>query len=72
MLRRGWHVQRLQDLPAQGSVVTVKLRMSRWRGLVALLNQDRENAARPEISSCRDNLAPRAHRHGAKLAICSS
>lgn len=29
--RHGWHERRLQDLPAQGAGVTVKLRMRRWR-----------------------------------------
>ena len=30
-LRYGWHQWRLQDLPVQGLVVTVKLRVIRWR-----------------------------------------
>jgi transposase len=30
-LRHGWHQRRLQDLPVQGLVVTVKLRVIRWR-----------------------------------------
>ncbi len=29
--RHGWHERRLQDLPAQGAGVTVKLRTRRWR-----------------------------------------
>jgi len=29
--RHGWHERCLQDLPAQGAGVTVKLRMRRWR-----------------------------------------
>jgi len=29
--RHGWHERHLQDLPAQGSTVTVKLRLRRWR-----------------------------------------
>ena len=30
-LRHGWHQRRLQDLPVQGVVVTVKLGVIRWR-----------------------------------------
>jgi hypothetical protein len=29
--RHGWHERHLQDLPAQGASVTLKLRMRRWR-----------------------------------------
>jgi len=29
--RHGWHERHLQDLPAQGAGVTVKLRMQRWQ-----------------------------------------
>jgi transposase len=29
--RHGWHERRLQDLPAQGAAVTVKLRIQRWQ-----------------------------------------
>jgi hypothetical protein len=31
MRRHGWHERHLQDLPAQGVGVIVKLRMRRWR-----------------------------------------
>jgi len=31
MRRHGWHERHLQDFPAQGAGVTVKLRMRRWR-----------------------------------------
>ena len=31
--RHGWHSRDLQDLPVQGLVVTLKLRVSRWRCL---------------------------------------
>ena len=36
---------------------------------ITLLNQVREKPALPKVSSCRDCLAPRAHRHGAKRAM---
>jgi len=29
--RHGWHERHLQDLPAQGAAVTVKLRIQRWQ-----------------------------------------
>ena len=29
--RHGWHERRLQDLPAQGAPVAVKLRIQRWQ-----------------------------------------
>jgi hypothetical protein len=38
-------------------------------GFVTLLNQVREKPALPKVSSCRDCLAPCAHRHGAKRAM---
>ena len=38
-------------------------------GLVTLLNQLCEKPALPKVSSCRDRLAPRAHRQGAKRAM---
>jgi transposase len=29
--RHGWHERHLQDLPAQGAAVTVRLRIQRWQ-----------------------------------------
>jgi transposase len=29
--RHGWHVRQLQDLPAQGAAVRLRLRLARWR-----------------------------------------
>ena len=31
MLRRNWRIRHLQDLPSQGVVVSLRLRLSRWR-----------------------------------------
>jgi hypothetical protein len=39
------------------------------KGLVTLLNQVSKKPALAKVSSCRDCLAPRAHRHGAKRAM---
>ena len=30
-VRHSWHIRSLQDLPAHGAAVTLKLRLSRWR-----------------------------------------
>ena len=53
----------------RGGILFDENRSNIYKGLVTLLNQVREKPALPKVSNCRDCLAPRAHRHGAKRAM---
>ncbi|SDR59222.1 Transposase [Rhizobiales bacterium GAS113] len=55
-LRHGWYVRRLRDLPVQGAVVTVRLRISRWRCRNGVCGRRTFAEQSPEIA------APHAHR----------
>jgi len=54
--RHGWQERRLQDLPAQGAPVTVKLRLQRW--------QCQNGACKPKtfVAQLPEVAAPRARR----------
>ena len=54
--RHGWHERHLQDLPAQGAGVTVKLRMRRWRCRNKACQRQTLVEQLPEVA------APQAHR----------
>ena len=54
--RYGWHERHLQDLPAQGAPVTVKLRLQRWQCQNGACTRKTFTAQLPEVA------APRARR----------
>ena len=54
--RHGWHERHLQDLPAQGAAVTVKLRMRHWRCRNIACQRGTFVEQLPEVA------APQAHR----------
>ena len=54
--RHGWHERHLQDLPAQGAGVTVKLRMRRWRC------RNKACQRRTFVEQLPEVAAPQAHR----------
>ncbi|WP_281024217.1 transposase family protein [Methylocystis hirsuta] len=60
-LRHGWHNKLLQDLPVQGLIVTVRLRVSRWR----YCNADCE---RRTFSDQLPEIAPRHARRTQRVA----
>ena len=61
--RHGWHERHLQDLPAQGAGVTMKLRIQRWQCRNKGCNRQTCAAQLPERDSCSSG-AP--HRSGGR------
>jgi len=58
--RHGWHERHLQDLPAQGSTVTVKLRLQRWRYRNGACKRKTFFEQPPEIAAPRARRTARA------------
>ena len=69
--RHGWHERHLQDLPAQGSAVTVKLRIQRWQCRNKGCKRQTFAAQLPEIAAPR-RAAPLGRRNSfISLAMAS-
>ena len=49
--RHGWHERHLQDLPAQGAAVTVKLRIQRWQCRNKACKRQTFDSQLPEIAA---------------------
>ena len=58
--RHGWHERHLQDLPAQGAPVTVKLRLQRWQCRNGACKRKTFTAQLPEVAAPRARRTDRA------------
>lgn len=58
--RHGWHVRHLQDLPAQGASVTVKLRLQRWQCRNESCERKTFATQLPEVAASRARRTDRA------------
>jgi len=58
--RYGWHERHLQDLPAQGAPVTVKLRLQRWQCRDGACNRKTFTTQLPEVAAPRARRTDRA------------
>lgn len=58
--RHGWHERHLQDLPAQGASVTVKLRLQRWQCRNEACERKTFATRLPEVAASRARRTDRA------------